>query len=138
MAVSAARREDGVPSESVQSTEPVDEEDGDEGEVVTELWLSSSNPSAAIALLLCLGKKSEKVVESAAMLWCWWWLCWCWRWLLLQLRSMVLVAARPQFWVLKRGGGVEEEEEIRILGYWWWTAVLVQELTARRASTRQG
>ena len=121
MAVLAARREDGVPSESVQSTEAVDEEDGDEGDVVTELWLSSSKPSAAIAtgtnsaLLVCSGKKSEKVVEEAAAMVLeavaavlWWWRCW-W-WLLLQWRSMVRSEATVlgfKAWRRRRG------EEIR-------------------------
>lgn len=45
--LAAARREDGVPSESVQSTEPVEEEDGDGGVAMTALLLSSSSNQSA-------------------------------------------------------------------------------------------
>jgi hypothetical protein len=43
----AARRDEGVPSESVQSTEPVEEEDGDGGVAMTALLLSSSSNQSA-------------------------------------------------------------------------------------------
>jgi hypothetical protein len=126
--LAAARREDGVPSESVQSTVPVEEEeeDGDEGQVVTELWLSSSNWKA---LVLGSGKKSEKAGDAAAMvagaaaaaatLWWWLWLCCC---LWMQWRSMV----RNEATVLgfkasaAQRGGLEERRSGTELGLDTW------------------
>lgn len=55
----SARRDDGVPSESVQSTETVDDEEGEEGEVVTVLW-SSQAPSTGGHWPFGRGKKREK------------------------------------------------------------------------------